>query len=86
MNRYQIKALKLALTCVRNTQLEDIHAAGKITDEEMKPLMKEIVNKVYTFLLLERDFMENPWFAPEGWDEPEPDRKLILELEASQSA
>ena len=73
----------MALLCVRNTALEDIHAglapvtrAGDYSDvtvvdaegrhipwptvshfgdDAMRELMREIVNKLYTFLLLSRE-------------------------------
>ncbi|MDH3601204.1 MAG: hypothetical protein OEU26_16415 [Candidatus Tectomicrobia bacterium] len=75
-------AQMLALHCVRNTSLEDLHAGifpdsktgdytdvkvvspygeipwnrlGRISDEEMKPLMEEIMDRLYTFLLLMLD-------------------------------
>jgi len=96
-------ALSLALTCVRNTSLEDIHAGksveaeglspdqilvqagnqtipwpevSRISDAEMKNLMQEVVNKIYTTLLRldNPDFFEklekysSPFTAK--WDEP----------------
>lgn len=62
-------AKTLVVFAFRNGPLEDIHSGltcptcsgkqeyGKITDEEMKDLMKEAVNRVYT-LLLKKD--QNP--------------------------
>jgi hypothetical protein len=94
----------LALTCVRNTYLEELHAGtvpssqtgdysdvkvvtpfgeipwtklSRISDAEMKRLMKEVVNKLYTFLLRQRDdeFAEalGSWARKYigKWDEPE---------------
>src|SRR5438309_10347101 len=80
-------AKAIAVLCVRNTFLEDLHSGtspssktgdlsdvkvvtpygeipwqqvSRISDEEIKCLMKEIVNKVYTFLCRQEDpaFME----------------------------
>jgi len=45
-------ALRMALYCVRNTVIENHHAAGKISDPEMMAFNKEVVNKLYTFLEL----------------------------------
>jgi hypothetical protein len=71
-------AKSLALLCVRNTFLEDLHAGispssktgdysdvkvvtpygeipwsklSRLSDDEMRQLMKEVVNKIYTVLL-----------------------------------
>lgn len=97
-------ALGIALNCVRNTSIENIHAGivpksttpdgsdvfiktetnnipwnavSRITDEEMKTLMIEVVNKVYTVLIN----LDDPTFLEEfvlyagrstiGWNEPE---------------
>src|SRR5579862_8684118 len=45
-------ALRMALHCVRNTVIEDYHAAGKLNQEEMCALNHEVVDKIYSFLLL----------------------------------
>lgn len=106
MNDYSAKqlAIQLALFCVRNTCIEDIHAGigpssqkddlsdvkvvtphgqipwtetSRISDEEMRRFMKEVVNKIYTVLLR----LDDPAFiermdayasrATSKWDEPE---------------
>ena len=96
-------ALGIALCCVRNTSLENIHAGiepdsrsgdfsdvqvvtpdgaipwnnlSRIRNDEMRDLMKEVVNKIYTVLLR----LDDPAFvermdrftrrATIGWDEP----------------
>jgi hypothetical protein len=97
-------AKALAVTCVRNTFLEDLHAGispssragdhsdvtvvtpygeipwskvSRISDEEMKPLMKEVVNKVFTVLMHwnDEEFMSAllHWGERQTvrWDEPE---------------
>jgi hypothetical protein len=97
-------AKALAVTCVRNTFLEDLHVGispssqagdhsdvtvvtpygeipwknlSRISDEEMKLLMKEVVNKIFTVLihLGDEEFMLPllHWAAQESarWDEPE---------------
>ncbi|MBF0628351.1 MAG: hypothetical protein HQL91_09020 [Magnetococcales bacterium] len=99
-------AKMMAMLCVRNTRLEDLHAGlvpvsrtgdfsdvrvidadgneipwpevSHLDDDEMKALMKQIVNRLYTFHLKadDPDFqrMVDRW-APvvEKWDEPEID-------------
>jgi hypothetical protein len=81
-------ALRMALHCVRNTIIEDYHAAGKLTDNEMAALNREVANKIYSFLQI----MFNPhyeairplafkWlYAPQGWDQPQHDKSFLLFL------
>ena len=98
-------AKSLALVCVRNTFLEDLHAGitpsskagdysdvkvvtpygeipwsnlSRLSDDEMRQLMKEVVNKIYTLLLRLDDsefvqrlenfgvLMTRRWDAPEN--------------------
>jgi len=99
----------LASMCVRNTELEDIHAgigittkigdysdvtiidadgnkipwnkASRINDDEMKILMKRVVNRLFTFLIQsEDDRFENniDYYSRMAakWDEPEIDPGL----------
>jgi hypothetical protein len=94
----------LALLCVRNTFLEDLHAGispssktgdysdvkvvspygeipwsklSRLSDDEMRQLMKEVVNKIYTVLLRLDDSefvqrMENfSGLMTRRWDAPE---------------
>src|SRR5262249_43816500 len=57
---------------------------SRISDEEMKRLMKEIVNKVYTFLCRQDDpaflnaFMAFGKRSALRWDEPERVRTFVL--------
>ena len=97
-------AKALAVTCVRNTSLEDLHAGispssragdhsdvtvvtpcgeipwnkvSRISDDEMKLLMQEVVNKVFTVLMHwnDEEFMSALLHRGERqavrWDEPE---------------
>lgn len=97
-------ALSLALLCVRNTCIEDIHAGiepaspagdysdvkvvtphgqiawtdvSRISNDEMRLFMKEVVNKIYTTLrrLNDPEFIERmSRFTSRGtrrWNEPE---------------
>jgi hypothetical protein len=99
-------AKMVALICVRNTYLEDLHAGkipvsktgdysdvkvidgegheipwnelSRLDDVEMKKLMKEVVNKLYTFYLKAEDpkfqaALEYWRSAAEQWDDPELD-------------
>lgn len=97
-------AKTLTAMCVRNTEIEDIHAgpspvsrtgdytdvkvidadgnefswadASHISDDEMKMLMKSVVNRLYAFLM-QRDDPEFDRFLnfhaqfTRKWDEPE---------------
>ena len=106
MNKNAAKqlALGMAVLCVRNTSLEELHAGtipssdardysdvkivspygeipwnnvSRISDEEMRQLMKEVVNKIYSVLLR----IDDPEFIERlirfgkrmasNWDEPE---------------
>ncbi len=103
--QYSAKLAKaLAVLCVRNTFLEDLHAGkspisrtgdwsdvkvvtpgreipwnelSRISDEEMKKLMKQVVNKLYTVLMsLDNDEAMRLVFSggedyAGHWDEPE---------------
>jgi hypothetical protein len=99
----------MAVACVRNTQLEDLHAGpapvshagdgsdvivvdaegnripwsevSRIDDDEMRALMREIVDRLYTFHLR----IDDPAFRAEidrwvamtaKWDAPKPDPVL----------
>ena len=69
----------MGLHCVRNTVIEQYHAAGKLTDAEMKAFNKEVADNLYSFLL----FLLHPQFAtvrekvlnwlwpPTTWDPPQ---------------
>lgn len=94
----------MAMMCVRNTKLEDIHAGlvpvtrtgdysdvvvldadgrkipwaevSHINDDQMRALMKEIVNRLYTFQMRIDDPEFQAWVdrwaaLAEKWDEPE---------------
>jgi hypothetical protein len=103
--QYSVNLAKaLAVLCVRNTFLEDLHAGqsavsiagdysdvkvvtpereipwnelSRISDEEMKILMKQVVNKLYTVLMsLDDDEAMRLVFSggrdyAAHWDEPE---------------
>ena len=104
-------AKSIAVLCVRNTFLEDLHSGttpsspsgdysdvkvvtpygeipwsklSRLSDEEMKRLMKEIVDKIYTYLcrMEEPDFLEA--FLRLGhlyasrWDQPQMEEGFVL--------
>jgi hypothetical protein len=106
-----VLAKALALACVRNTFLEDLHAGitpsskagdysdvnvvspygeipwtrlSRLSDDEMKVLMKEVVNKLFTVLihLDDEEFLTAlvNWGAlsTRRWDEPEAVTGFIL--------
>ncbi len=99
-------AKAMAMICVRNTLLEDLHAGpgpvtrtgdysdvvvqdadgnripwsevSRINDDEMRDLMRQIVNRLYTFHLNSEDpglrSEIDRWMTVAGkWDEPELD-------------
>lgn len=104
----------MALMCVRNTRLEDIHAGkyptsrtgdytdvkvvdaegreipwpeiSHISDPEMRELMKQVVNRIYTFFLKAGDpafqFWVDRWTAAAlRWDVPELDKTFMATLD-----
>jgi len=109
-------AKAMAMICVRNSMLEDLHAgpvpvtrtgdysdvmvldadgnrtpwsvSSRINDEEMRELMRQIVNRLYTFHI-SRDDPEfraeiDRWMTVAGkWDEPELDPMLVQTADAS---
>lgn len=99
----------MAMICVRNTKLEDIHAGvvpvtktgdysdvfvldaegrkipwpkvSHIDDAQMRELMKEIVNRLYTFQMRIDDPEFQAWIdrwdvVSRKWDEPELEQRL----------
>lgn len=103
-------AKTLAMMCVRNTCLEDIHAGispvsrtgdyadvrvidadgreikwtelSRISDEEMRRLMKQVVNRLYTWLVKAEDLafhdrLERWMAAADKWDAPELDEVFM---------
>jgi hypothetical protein len=66
LNRTQRLAQALAFNCVRNSRLEDIHAEGRISDPEMKRLMIEITDSLYTAMTYPEILAEPPpyWNTP----------------------
>ncbi|WP_062099668.1 hypothetical protein [Caulobacter sp. CCH5-E12] len=102
--------LALVETCVRNTQLETLHAGrspvsasgdfsdvkvvdaegeipwteiSRISDDEMKALMIEIVDRVFTFLSFPEDLIRLG--AAGGWDRPKLDAFLMRTVEARKA-
>ena len=79
-------ALLIAVNCVRNTVIEDYHAAGKLDDSEMMAFNQEVANKLYTFLQFlflkpaeDRDAFLNAMgmMYPKNWDQPRMDADFV---------
>ena len=79
-------ALLMAVNCVRNTVIENYHAAGRLDDSEMKAFNQEVANKIYTFLHylfvkpdVDRDAFQRAMGAmyPKNWDQPKLDRDFV---------
>jgi hypothetical protein len=102
-------AKAIALECVRNTFLEDLHAGrsplsvtgdysdvkvvdargeipwrevSRISDEEMKRFMIEVVNNIYTVLLLENV----PLRIPNNWDPPQLVEAFVQRVRKKETA
>lgn len=107
----------MAMMCVRNTRLEDLHAgsvpvtrtgdysdvvvldadgrripwpeASHIDDDQMRDLMRQIVNRLYTFHLKcdETEFQNeiDRWMTVAGkWDDPELDQAFVRMIERAR--
>lgn len=107
-------AKAMAMLCVRNSHLEDLHAGivpttktgdwsdvivldadgnripwrdvSRIDDEEMRSLMRDVVNRLYTFQLhagnpaLQAELEK--WMSVAGkWDQPEIDLRMIAAID-----
>jgi hypothetical protein len=103
-------AKAMAMLCVRNSRLEDLHAGvvpitktgdwsdvivldadgnripwrdvSRIDDDEMRALMRDVVNRLYTFQLhagipaLQAE--TEKWMSVAGkWDEPQIDNRML---------
>ena len=73
-----MQAKAFAVLAFRNGPIEDIHASGRISEEEMKEISKNAVNQLYKLLYLRRkDVKEYRRHIDYGlgfatnWDDPE---------------
>ena len=109
-------AKTMAMMCVRNTMIEDIHAGltpvtrtgdysdvmvidadgrkipwpevSHFGDDTMRDLMKQVVNRLYTFQLLAGDPGFQNWMArwetvDRKWDEPDLDAGFLKAVDRS---
>jgi len=76
----------MSVVCVRNTAIEEYHARGSLSQEDMKKLNKEVCNKIYTVLkyLLTGSNNEKmqvtrllEFLGPYDWDDPVVDQDLV---------
>ena len=107
----------MAMMCVRNTMLEDIHAGiepvsrtgdftdvmvidangreipwpevSRIGDEEIGRLMRQVVNRLYTFQVKADDLhflsmMDRALAEASRWDEPELDEIILSAIASSR--
>jgi hypothetical protein len=89
-------AVLFVVNCFRNTVLETYHTDGvPVTDERMKMLMTEAVNKLNTALHAiftgEQATQDAAWEAlnvyyPQMWDKPEFDQGLLHAIELTKRA
>lgn len=104
-----VLAKAMAVICVRNTMLEDLHAGkvpvtrtgdfadvfvvdaegnrlpwtevSRLDDDEMRDLMRQVVNRLYTFQLRLSEpefqaFVDRSLASTRKWDEPKHDEGL----------
>lgn len=94
----QTLALLLTCVCVRNTILEEYHVQGKLSQSDIKALIKQVSDKLYTALeaILDPEFAaeRKVFFTtlmhsfPYNWDLPQFDLDLgdlLLELRAKKT-
>ena len=89
-------AVLLVVNCFRNTVLENYHSDWpEFTDEKMKALMKEAVDKLHTalhaFFTADKATQDAVWevlnvYYPRGWDKPEFDQGLLRAIELTKQA
>lgn len=90
-DQIQHLALLMANVCVRNTVIEEYHANGQLSQDDMKAFNQEVANKIFTFLRLaifNADNQEAMAFMgmatmqfPHGWDQPHDDADFVHALE-----
>ena len=81
LNKYSLEELSHALThyCFRNGPVENMHADGKLSQEDMKTLNKFCNDKIFTFLTMIKDnklaelnkIIEFGLRCGSNWDKPE---------------
>lgn len=90
LKAYGIDGIAKAITveAFRNGPVEDMHAEGKLSDEDIKTLNKYMVNKIARILTM---YEAKDWFGlailmqfagmyTTGWDKPEIDMEEIDKL------
>ena len=78
-------AISITVTCVRNTIIEDYHARGSLSQDDMKAFNKQVASKIYTLLWvfenkpeLKREMLTTLMFmCRSSWDSPVLDDDLI---------
>jgi len=89
-------AVLFVVNCFRNTVLETYHIDGvPVTDERMRVLMKEAVNRLHTALHAiftgDHATQDAAWEAlnvhfPQTWDKPEFDQGMLRAIELTKLA
>ena len=82
-HRLAREAKAIAALAFRNGPIEEVHADSRITQDEMKVIMKAAVDRVYV-LLLARDksptayeaYMQAGDLFTSSWDDPDPKARL----------
>jgi len=87
-------AVLIVVNCFRNTAIENYHAEWpQFTDEKMKALMKEAVDRTYTALcgIMSPDVGDHKamiealaWYTPR-WDRPQFDQNMIKNMERART-
>ena len=88
-------ALVIAVTCVRNTIIEQYHAEGKLTNKEMKAFNIEVADNLYSFLYFNtghitnkedrKHFLELMFkYYPTNWDRPKLKQSIFDALDVKK--
>ncbi len=77
------EAKALVVLAFRNGPIENVHASGRITEDEMKEINKHAVNTLYRLIALKRrskgKYIKELDFGlryARNWDDPEEDPEL----------
>lgn len=96
--KLHMKELALVVTkiCIRDTIIEDYHARGSLSKADMKAFIKEVSNKIYTWLYINNAGSDGEKFSlamlttmsypPDNWDRPELDKDIMYAIKLLERA
>jgi len=67
----------MAVNCIRNSEIENIHESGRLSESDMKAINKDVCGRLYSMLKCWSDDGGNDeilrtslYASPASWDEP----------------